>query len=138
MDLYSRKIIGWSMGDKHNTELIEDSLKMAAAHRGDIKGVLLHSDQGAQYASTSYQRLLNDFGVVCSMSRKGNCWDNAPMESFFHTLKTELTGFEDYKTRTEAKASIFDYIELFYNRKRMHSALEYRSPVAFENAGVDP
>jgi putative transposase len=138
MDLYSRKIVGWSMGEKHNTELVEDSLKMAAVHRGDIKGVLLHSDQGAQYASASYQNLLSDLGVVCSMSRKGNCWDNAPMESFFHTLKTELTGFEDYKTRTEAKASLFDYIELFYNRSRRHSALEYRSPVAFENAGGDP
>jgi transposase InsO family protein len=137
MDLYSRKIVGWSMGEKNNTELVEDSLKMAAVHRGDIKGVLLHSDQGAQYASASYQNLLSDLGVVCSMSRKGNCWDNAPMESFFHTLKTELTGFEDYKTRTEAKASLFDYIELFYNRSRRHSALEYRSPVAFEGAGVD-
>jgi len=138
MDLYSRKIVGWSMGEKNNTELVEDSLKMAAVHRGDIKGVLLHSDQGAQYASASYQNLLSDLGVVCSMSRKGNCWDNAPMESFFHTLKTELTGFEDYKTRTEAKTSLFDYIELFYNRSRRHSALEYRSPVAFEGAGVDP
>ena len=138
MDLYSRKIVGWSMGEKNNTELVEDSLKMAATHRGDIKDVILHSDQGVQYASVSYQNLLSDLGVLCSMSRKGNCWDNAPMESFFHTLKTELTGFEDYKTRAEAKASLFDYIELFYNRKRRHSALDYRSPVAFEAAGVDP
>lgn len=138
MDLYSRKIVGWSMGERNSTELVEDALKMAVVHRGDIRGVILHSDQGAQYASTSYQKLLSDSGVICSMSRKGNCWDNAPMESFFHTLKTELTYFEDYKTRTEAKASLFDYIELFYNRKRRHSALEYRSPVAFENAGVDP
>lgn len=138
MDLYSRKIVGWSMGEKNNTELVEDSLKMAVAHRGDIKGVLLHSDQGAQYASTSYQQLLSDFGITCSMSRKGNCWDNAPMESFFHTLKTELTGFEDYKTRSEARTSLFDYIELFYNRKRRHSALQYRSPMAFENAAGDP
>jgi len=138
MDLYSRKIVGWSMGEKHNTELIEDSLKMAVAHRGDIKGVLLHSDQGVQYASTSYQSLLSNFGITCSMSRKGNCWDNAPMESFFHTLKTELTGFEDYKTRTEAKASLFDYIELFYNRRRRHSALSYRSPMVFEMARSDP
>ena len=138
MDLYSRKIVGWSMGDKNNTELVEDSLKMAVAHRGDIKGVLLHSDQGAQYASTSYQQLLSDNHIICSMSRKGNCWDNAPMESFFHSLKTEWVGFEDYKTRSEARASLFDYIELFYNRKRRHSALNYRSPVAFEGAGVDP
>jgi len=132
------KIVGWSMGEKNNTELVEESLKMAAVQRGDIKGVLLHSDQGAQYASASYQNLLSDLGVVCSMSRKGNCWDNAPMESFFHTLKTELTGFEDYKTRLEARASLFDYIELFYNRKRRHSALQYRSPMTFESAAGDP
>jgi putative transposase len=137
MDLYSRKIVGWSMGENNNTELVEASLKMSAVQRGDIKGVLLHSDQGAQYASASYQNLLSDLGVVCSMSRKGNCWDNAPMESFFHSLKTELTGFEDYKTRSEARASLFDYIELFYNRKRRHSALQYRSPMAFESAAGD-
>jgi len=138
MDLYSRMIVGWSMGEKNSTELVEDSLKMAAAHRKQIQGVILHSDQGAQYASMSYQELLSDLGVICSMSRKGNCWDNAPMESFFHSLKTEWVGFEDYKTRSEARASLFNYIELFYNRKRRHSALKYRSPVAFENARVDP
>ena len=138
MDLYSRMIVGWSMGEKNNTELVEDALKMAADHRRDIQGVLLHSDQGAQYASTSYQQLLSDLGIICSMSRKGNCWDNAPMESFFHSLKTEWVVFEDYKTRSEARASLFDYIELFYNRKRRHSALKYRSPMAFENAGVVP
>jgi len=138
MDLYSRMIVGWSMGEKNNTELIEDALKMAADHRQNIHGVLLHSDQGAQYASTSYQHLLSDLGAICSMSRKGNCWDNAAMESFFHSLKTEWVVFEDYKTRSEARASLFDYIELFYNRKRRHSALKYRSPWAFENAGVVP
>ncbi len=136
MDLYSRMIVGWSMGEKNNAELVEDALKMAATHRKDIQGVLLHSDQGVQYASVSYQQLLCNLGVVCSMSRKGNCWDNAPMESFFHSLKTEWVGFEDYKTRSEARASLFDYIELFYNRKRRHSALKYRSPWDFENAGV--
>jgi putative transposase len=138
MDLYSRMIVGWSMGEKNSTELVEDALKMAVAHRGDINGVLLHSDQGAQYASTSYQQMLSNLGIVCSMSRKGNCWDNAPMESFFHSLKTEWVCFEDYKTRPEARTSLFEYIELFYNRKRRHSALNYRSPLAFENAGVDP
>jgi len=138
MDLYSRMIVGWSMGEKNSTELVGDALKMAAAHRGDIRGVLLHSDQGVQYASTSYQQLLSDLGIICSMSRKGNCWDNAPMESFFHSLKTEWVGFEDYKTRSEARISLFDYIELFYNRKRRHSALKNRSPWAFENAGVVP
>ena len=134
MDLYSRMIVGWSMGEKNSTGLIEDVLKMAAAQRRDIKGVLLHSDQGVQYASGSYQQQLNNLGIVCSMSRKGNCWDNAPMESFLHSLKTECVGFEDYKSRSEAKASIFSYIELFYNRKRRHSAIGYQSPMAFENA----
>ncbi len=138
IDLYSRMIVGWSMGEKNSTELVEDALKMAIAHRGDIRGLLLHSDQGAQYASTAYQKLLSDLGVIRSMSRKGNCWDNAPMESFFHSLKTEWVGFEDYKTRSEARTSLFDYIELFYNRQRRHSALKYRSPRAFENAGVVP
>lgn len=138
MDLYSRMIVGWSMGEKNSAELIEDALKMASTHRKDIHGVLLHSDQGVQYASTSYQQLLSNLGIICSMSRKGNCWDNAPMESFFHSLKTEWVVFEDYKTRSEAKTSLFDYIELFYNRKRRHSALKYRSPWAFENAGVVP
>jgi putative transposase len=126
------------MGESNTTELVEGSLKMAVAQRKNIQGVVLHSDQGVQYASTSYQRLLSDLGLVCSMSRKGNCWDNAPMESFFHSLKTEWVGFEDYKTRSEARAGLFDYIELFYNRKRRHSALKYRSPLAFENAGVVP
>jgi putative transposase len=138
MDLYSRMIVGWSMGDKNSTELVVDALKMATEHRGDIRGVLLHSDQGVQYASTSYQQQLNNLGIICSMSRKGNCWDNAPMESFFHSLKTEWVGFEDYKTHTEARISLFDYIELFYNRQRRHSALKYRSPMAFEKAMVVP
>ena len=138
MDLYSRMIVGWSMGEKNSMELVEDALKMAVVHRGDIQGVLLHSDQGVQYASTSYQQLLSNLGIICSMSRKGNCWDNAAMESFFHSLKTEWVVFEDYKTRSEARSSLFDYIELFYNRKRRHSALKNRSPWAFENAGSAP
>jgi transposase InsO family protein len=132
MDLYSRRIVGWSMGEKNSTDLIEGALRMAAAQRGDIKGVLLHSDQGAQYASNSYQQHLSNLGIICSMSRKGNCWDNAPMESFFHSLKTECVGFEDYKSRAEARTSIFSYIELFYNRKRRHSAIGYRSPMVYE------
>ena len=126
------------MGERNSTELIEDALKMAAAHRRDIKGVLLHSDQSVQYASGSYQQVLSDLGILCSMSRKGNCWDNAPMESFFHSLKTECVGFEDYKTRSEARVSIFSYIELFYNRKRRHSAIGYQSPMAFEKTMIDP
>jgi len=135
MDLYSRLIVGWSMGESNNTELVEDALKMATAHRKNYQGVILHSDQGVQYASTSYQQLLSNLSIICSMSRKGNCWDNAPMESFFHSLKTEWVVFENYKTRSEARTSLFDYIELFYNRKRRHSALKYRSPLAFELAG---
>jgi len=133
MDLYSRFIVGWSMGTRHNAELVENALGMASSRRGnDIKGVLLHSDQGRQYASVSYQKALHNFGIVCSMSRKGNCWDNAPMESFYHSLKTEWVVFEDYKTRSEARSSIFSYIELFYNRKRRHSSLGQKSPMVFE------
>ncbi len=138
MDLYSRKIVGWSMGEKNSTELVEGALRMAAGQRREIQGLLLHSDQGIPYASTAYQTQLNRLGIICSMSRKGNCWDNAPMESFFHSLKTEWVGFEDYQTRSEARTSIFCYIELFYNRKRRHSALRYKSPMAFENASSVP
>lgn len=135
MDLYSRFIIGWSMGSENSTALIENALQMACVCRaGATKGVVLHSDQGVQYASRTYQKLLHKLGIVCSMSRKGNCWDNAPMESFFHSLKTEWVVFEDYKTRSQARSSLFSYIELFYNRKRRHSSLGYKSPMDFENA----
>jgi len=122
------------MGEKNSTELAQDALKMATAQRMGYQGVLLHSDQGVQYASGAYQGQLRDLGIVCSMSRKGNCWDNAPMESFFHSLKTEWVNFEDYKTRSEARSSVFSYVELFYNRSRRHSSLYYKSPMAFENA----
>ncbi len=134
LDRPDRKIVGWSMGERNSTELIEDALKMATAQRRDTKGIILHSDQGMQYAANSYQQTLSNLGIVCSMSRKGNCWDNAPMESFFHSLKTECVRFEDYKTRSEARTSIFSYIELFYNRKRRHSAIAYQSPMAYEKA----
>jgi putative transposase len=138
MDLYSRMIIGWSMGEKNSTELAQDALRMATLQRSQYQGVLLHSDQGVQYASGAYQEQLKKLGIVCSMSRKGNCWDNAPMESFFHSLKTEWVHFEDYKTRNEARLSIFSYIELFYNRKRRHSALQNKSPMVFERAMSAP
>jgi putative transposase len=139
MDLYSRLIIGWSMGNSNSAELVENALKMATDRRGNAaEGVLLHSDQGAQYAAISYQNLLRELGFVCSMSRKGNCWDNAPMESFFHSLKTEWVVFEDYKTHSEARSSLFSYIELFYNRKRRHSSIGNKSPMAFENALAAP
>ena len=139
MDLCSRLIVGWSMGSKHDAELVENALKMASGRRGDaIRGVLLHSDQSSQYASARYQKLLYNLNIMCSMSRKGNCWDNAPMESFFHSLKTEWVVFEDYKNRSEARSSLFSYIELFYNRKRRHSSLGNKSPLAFENAMAAP
>ncbi len=134
MDLYSRLIIGGSMSKRHTAALVSDALRMAVEQRGEVRGVMLHSDQGIQYASTDYQQLLNQHNIICSMSRKGNCWDNAPMESFYHSLKTEWVRFEDYRTRTEARSSLFHYIELFYNRKRRHSSLNYQSPMAFEAA----
>jgi len=134
MDLYSRMIVGWSMGKQHTTRLVKDALAMAIENRGCVTGVILHSDQGIQYASGEYQQELSQHGIVCSMSRKGNCWDNAPMESFYHSLKTEWVSFEDYKTRSEARSSLFTYIELFYNRQRRHSSLDYQSPMAYEKA----
>lgn len=132
MDLYSRKLIGWSMGRSNSTELVTGALEMAIAQRGNAEGVILHSDRGAPYASKEYQRVLESHGIVCSMSRKGDCWDNAPMESFYHSLKTEWVVFEDYRDHNEARASIFSYIELFYNRKRRHSTLGYMSPDRYE------
>ncbi|WP_168204039.1 IS3 family transposase [Aliikangiella coralliicola] len=134
MDLFSRKIIGWSMGNRHNTQLVIAALEMAIARRGEVRNVLLHSDRGIQYASKVYRDKLAEYGIACSMSRKGDCWDNAPMESFFHTLKTECVNFEDYKTRSQARRNLFDYIELFYNRRRKHSTINYMSLATFENA----
>ncbi len=132
MDLYSRQIIGWSMSRRMKDVLVIDALKMALFKRKIKNKLLLHSDRGSQYASDSYQKLLKESGIKCSMSRKGNCWDNAAMESFFHTLKTECTHHEQYITRDEAKKSIFDYIEVFYNRQRKHSYLGYKTPEQFE------
>jgi putative transposase len=133
MDLYSRRIIGWSMAS-HNTEkLAMDALEMAISCRGNVKNVLLHSDQGVQYTSWAYRQKLKEEGIMYSLSRKGNCWDNAPAESFFHTLKTELVMFEDYNTINEAKISLFSYIESFYNRKRRHSTIGYMTPHEYED-----
>jgi transposase InsO family protein len=132
LDLYSRKIIGWSMGKRNNRDLVCDALTMALWRRKHPRGVIVHSDRGSTYASNDYQKLLKDQHLICSMSRKGNCWDNAVAESFFGSLKTEWTDDEDYKTHEAAKKSIFKYIELFYNRKRRHSHLGYKSPVDFE------
>ena len=134
LDLYSRRVIGWSMADHLRAELAIEATSMAIGTRHDVSlaGLIHHSDRGVQYASDACQQLLADHGIVCSMSRKGNCWDNAVTESFFGTLKTELVNHERYATRTEAKQSIFEYIEVFYNRKRKHSTLGYVSPVEFE------
>jgi putative transposase len=134
-DLYSRMVVGWSMADHMESRIVVDALEMAVTRRFPGEGLLAHSDRGSQYASDHYQRLLGRHGIECSMSGVGQCWDNAPMESFFATLKKELVHHEDYRTRAEAKASIFEYIETFYNPKRRHSSLGYLSPAEFERAG---
>jgi transposase InsO family protein len=131
-DLYSRKVVGWSMSNRMTSRLVRDALEMAIGRRFPGEGLLHHSDRGSQYASEDYQRLLGKHGIRCSMSRKGDCYDNAPMESFFATLKKELIHREQYETRAAARQSIFEYIELFYNRVRRHSALGYKSPAEFE------
>jgi putative transposase len=134
LDAYSRKIVGWSMSDRMTKELVLGALRMALGRRRPDEDVqiLHHSDRGSQYASAAYQELLREEKLRCSMSRKGNCWDNAPMESFFATLKKERIHQEDYVTRTAARASVFDYIERFYNRVRRHSALGNVSPEQYE------
>lgn len=134
LDLYSRKIVGWSMAEHLRTELAAAALEMALLRRKPDAGLLHHSDRGVQYASTAYQDLLAHNGCVCSMSRAGNCYDNAAMESFWGTLKTELVYQQMFATQAQAKAAIFEYIEVFYNRKRKHSSLNYTSPEAFEAA----
>ena len=132
IDLCSRKIVGWSMADHLRTDLASDALKMAIARRSPLPGLLHHSDRGVQYASEDYMHLLESSGMRISMSGKGDCWDNAPMESFWATLKTELVNHEHYQTHEQARASIFEYIEIFYNRQRLHSSLGYVSPETFE------
>jgi len=136
MDLCSRKIVGWSMRDHMQWQLVGDALEMALTQRHPPQGLLHHSDRGVQYACDDYRKLLTDAGMDLSMSHKGDCWDNAVMESFWSTLKTEEVYHRHYATRDEARASIFEYIEVFYNRKRLHSALGYQSPEVFE-AGLN-
>jgi len=131
-DLFSRRVVGWSMDATMTSRLVVDAVGMAVSSRRPGEGVLAHSDRGSQYASEHDQRVLAGDGIVCSMSRKGDCWDNAPMESFFASLKKELVHREDYATREQAKASIFEYIEVFYNRVRRHSSLGYVSPAEYE------
>ena len=132
IDLFSRRVVGWSMSPTMTAQLVADALVMAVWRRGKPKELLHHSDQGSQYSSDQFQRLMADSGIVCSMSRSGNVWDNAAMESFFSSLKTERPARKAYRTRNEAKADVFDYIERFYNAIRRHSTIGYLSPVEFE------
>jgi putative transposase len=132
VDLFSRRVVGWSMSAGMTAQLVTDALVMAIWRRGRPDALLHHSDQGSQYTSEPFQRLMADNGITCSMSRTGNVWDNAAMESFFSSLKTERTARKSYRTRDQARADVFDYIERFYNIRRRHSTLGYLSPVEFE------
>jgi len=132
IDLFSRRVVGWSMKAEMNAQLVTDALMMAIWRRGRPDTLLHHSDRGSQYSSEPFQRLMVDNGVDCSMSRSGNVWDNAAMESFFSSLKTERIGRKVYRTRDAARADVFDYIERFYNTVRRHSTIGYLSPVEFE------
>jgi len=135
LDLFSRQVIGWAMGTQNNTELVQNALTMAIWRRKQVNNIIVHSDQGSTYASTAYQQQLRDNQLRCSMSRKGDkgeCLDNAVAESFFGTLKNELVYHEDYQTRAQARQSIFEYIEVFYNRQRRHAFLNYLTPVEYE------
>lgn len=134
LDLCSRAVVGWSMADHMRAELVNQALAMAICQRQPTAGLIMHTDRGSQYSAGSYQQLLTQHGIEPSMSRKGNCWDNAVAESFFHTLKTELIYLEDFDTREQAQTAVFEYIEVFYNRQRCHSANGYLAPLAYEQA----
>jgi len=133
LDLFSRRIVGLSMSDRMTTDLVTMAIQQALIHRKPPKGLIHHSDRGCQYTSHAFQYLLKKHGILSSMSGTGNCYDNSAMETFYHTLKTEHVYFENYVTREQAKQSIFEYVEVFYNRKRRHSTLGYLSPAQFEN-----
>ena len=132
LDLYSRRIVGWAMAEHMKESLVSDALRMALCRRNPESGLLQHTDRGVQYASYAYQALLKDNGMIVSMSRKGNCWDNAVMERFWGSLKSERTDGQIYLSRYDAKKDVVDYIEIYYNNKRLHSSLGYVSPVQFE------
>jgi putative transposase len=132
IDLYSRAVVGWSMNERMNASLVTDSLTMAMFRRGMPKGLIIHSDRGSQYCSYAYRDLAKKHDFKISMSRKGNCWDNAVAESFFHSLKVEAIQFEPVMTRTEMRQAVFEYIDVDYNRKRRHSSIGYTSPFNFE------
>jgi transposase InsO family protein len=137
IDLFSRKIVGWSMSSSMTSKLVNDALLMAIWKRKPPKGLVWHTDRGSQYASHSHREVLQEHGIIQSMSRKGNCWDNAVAESFFHTLKTELIYHMKFKSKEEAKQAIFEYIEIYYNRKRIHSTNNYLTPEAFERQAIN-
>ena len=137
IDLFSRKVVGWSLQEHMTSELVCSAMRMAVKTRGCMATTLCHFDRGSQYASDVFQALLKQYGFVCSMSRKGNCWDNAVAESFFHSLKVEAVHGETFRTRDEARRAVFDWLECFYNVKRRHSTLGYVSPTEFENMSLD-
>ena len=132
IDLYARRVVGWALSDRIQAGLVCDALRMAIGRRRPPPGLMHHSDRGSQYAGQAYQDLLREHGLTPSMSRKGNCWDNAPMERFFGSLKRERTDLRIFATREEARACVVDYIEMFYNSRRRHSYLGYVSPAEFE------
>lgn len=132
LDLYSRRVVGWSMANSNNGALVKDALDMALQHRQPAQGLIHHTDRGSTYAMQSYRDVLAQHGIVSSMSRKRDCWDNAVAESFFANLKNELIYWHTFRTREQARAAIFDYIEVFYNRQRLHQTLNYQTPEKFE------
>jgi len=131
LDLFNREVVGWSIAPRMTVDIVADALTMAKSRRKPLPGLMHHSDRGSQYASRAFQDQLAGYGMSCSMSRKGNCWDNAPTESFFNSLKNERVHGSRYTTRQAAEADMFEYIEVFYNRKRLHSTLGYTSPIQF-------
>ncbi len=132
VDLYRRKVVGWSLSKNNNGPLVEDALKMAITHRKPKSGLIHHTDRGATYAMQSYRNLVEQQGMISSMSRKKDCWDNAVAESFFANLKNELTYYQTYNTREEAQSAIFEYMEIFYNRQRLYQTLNYQTPEQHE------
>lgn len=136
IDLYSRLVVGWSMSQRNDQKLVCDALKMAVEWRNPQAGLIHHSDQGIQYACSTYRELLDSHGIIQSMSRKGNCLDNAVAESFFSNLKNELVYHRVFENQDEARSAIFDYIEVFYNRQRIHQYLDYKNPEQFEMSDV--
>ena len=136
IDLYSRKVKGWALGERIDSALVVAALTMAIKAVGSSKGILFHSDRGSQYASRAFRDVLKEYGMTQSMSRKGSCWDNAVAESFFGSLKQEMIHHHNFKTRQEAKTAIFEYIEVFYNRIRLHSTLQYQVPEEVERVAL--